>query len=555
MKRVYVALILGLQTLVLCAQPTFKTKSVSIFKNGTAFFRKSAEFDASKGEVLLTDLSIATPDKHLKPNPLPVARFPHQGGSYRLYDFHHSRLDAQLNEVQFGSLWFFSPGNPLKSVSRYIAPTEVEQAVPDIPAMLRENPNLPVELRLKGHEDLVKSKTWEVHGDFIMLQQGQTWMTARLDEVEQVTFEGKPDMARTITEDRKMMRLDFEKQKAKQEVELFYMQKGLHWVPNYLVSLKENGKAHVKLRATVMNDIEDFDAAEVNFVVGVPTFKYSQVTSPLTSTATVAQFMNGLLHGGRHQGGGLGGNLGQVALSNSITTQNMINFAVQDATATGAFAVDQDAGLTNDLFFYKSADLSLRKGGRAYVDLLETTTECTRLHACSLPMNSGYRGHPQRKNEVWSSLRILNTSGKPFTTGAAFVTMQEGGSPVPIGQEQLAFTPAGMHAYLKTGEAVEVTVHDEDEDITGAHSWPKGWRRHNYEGRIHVVNFKKEAVQLEIRRDIKGHLKTSSVGWEKKERLQRYDNRNPLNEVVWKLNLKPGEKQVITYRYDMFVKH
>ena len=88
---------------------------------------------------------------------------------------------------------------------------------------------------------------------------------------------------------------------------MFYMQKGIYWVPNYLVTLRDDGKADVRLRATVMNDIEDFEDTELNFVVGVPTFRYSQVSSPLSSTESVAQFMNSLARGAaaarrRHRG-------------------------------------------------------------------------------------------------------------------------------------------------------------------------------------------------------------------------------------------------------------
>ena len=195
MKPILIALFLGLQSAMLFAGDIFHTKSISIFKNGTAFFRKTATFDASSGEVLLSNLSIANPEQKAPPKPSPnPIRWQYGSGMHSIWNYQHSRIDEQLTQVRFGTLWFFSPGNPLKSVSRYNAPTDVERPVRDIPGILRENEGKPMEIKLKRLKEPLRVPKWEISGNFLCLSSEGQWVTAMLSEVEHVAFADKPDM-------------------------------------------------------------------------------------------------------------------------------------------------------------------------------------------------------------------------------------------------------------------------------------------------------------------------------------------------------------------------
>ena len=236
----------------------------------------------------------------------------------------------------------------------------------------------------------------------------------------------------------------------------------------------------------------------------------------------------------------------------------MINFAVQDKTATRTFNVDPDGSLNHDLYYYKADGITLPKGGRALVDVLKTTTDYERVYETTLKGNGAYRGYSgyaSSKNTVWSALRFLNNSGKPFTTGAAFVTALDDGIQVPVAQEQLNFTPANLRAYIRTSQSPDITVHDQEEDISGTISWVRGWNLLTFKGTIDIVNFKDETVNIDVKRTFDGHLKDSDHPWDTAVRLRRHNNKNKLNEVIWHVKLEPGKKKKITYTYRIWVKN
>src|SRR5437762_43542 len=68
-----------------------------------------------------------------------------------------------------------------------------------------------------------------------------------------------------------------------------YLQKGVRWIPNYLVDLDGAGKATVKLQATLINEMIDLDKVTVNLVVGVPSFLFKDMIDPMALGQTIAQ--------------------------------------------------------------------------------------------------------------------------------------------------------------------------------------------------------------------------------------------------------------------------
>ena len=66
-----------------------------------------------------------------------------------------------------------------------------------------------------------------------------------------------------------------------------YLRKGLGWFPNYVVNLKGEEEAEIILRALVVNDAEAIENANINFVVGVPNFKYNNILTPMTGNQSL----------------------------------------------------------------------------------------------------------------------------------------------------------------------------------------------------------------------------------------------------------------------------
>ena len=68
-------------------------------------------------------------------------------------------------------------------------------------------------------------------------------------------------------------------------VGMTYVQKGLRWIPSYRVDVDGQGKARVKLQATLVNDLVDLNDVTVRLVVGGTPFCHGRhARSHLTAT-------------------------------------------------------------------------------------------------------------------------------------------------------------------------------------------------------------------------------------------------------------------------------
>ena len=90
-----------------------------------------------------------------------------------------------------------------------------------------------------------------------------------------------------------------------------YLQKGFRWIPGYQVTLDGNGKAAIKLQATLLNELADLDDVTANLVIGVPSFAFKDTLDPIALQQTAAQLSPYFQQGDRMQ-----------MLSNAIVTQS-----------------------------------------------------------------------------------------------------------------------------------------------------------------------------------------------------------------------------------------
>lgn len=65
-------------------------------------------------------------------------------------------------------------------------------------------------------------------------------------------------------------------------LDMLYFRPGIRWIPTYRIELLDEDTARIAMQAEILNEAEDFENTPVDFVVGVPTFKFADVVSPLT---------------------------------------------------------------------------------------------------------------------------------------------------------------------------------------------------------------------------------------------------------------------------------
>ncbi|MGB0524038.1 MAG: hypothetical protein ACPGJS_13805, partial [Flammeovirgaceae bacterium] len=249
--RISFILLFCLISFLSIAQQNMETKSISIFKNGSAFFIKSGELTTQNSNIRFTE---------------------------------------KLPKALFGTYWFLSPANDLKSVRSFKDKVKKEQKTNTIAEMLHANIGKKVRFSFYGKEQTIEGTVQSVmkatnnidwNSSIIAIQSEQGWFTCKVGEITNLLFLEKPNMNYESEETKTVVQVDFNSDKPKQALDIMYMQNGLGWLPNYLIELTEENKARLTLRAEVTNDAEDIVDTDINFVVGVPNFRFATRTSSL----------------------------------------------------------------------------------------------------------------------------------------------------------------------------------------------------------------------------------------------------------------------------------
>lgn len=504
----------------------FQTKRISIFKNGIAFFHKNGEVDASGGQVKFDHLPI--------------------GGYTKENDETIHPRDRSSTSVIFGSVWFSSSTNPLLRTSVYREEAETQEALLTLTDLLSHNLEKTIGFSLKNDPSSYSGKIMSIQDDVVLIRMDKGWKQISVEAIDHFEFEEEPNLFRKKVAQKKVLQLDFAQSQKVAPIELMYFQRGLSWLPNYHLQLLGDQKAKLSLKANVYNEIEDLKDVAVNFVLGIPSL--SEVQEPLFSRQSLSKFMSGL---------------GKISHSRS---SQYTDSAMTRSRANANYHVSEDTYLNDlnkegemndeDLFYYTKENLSLPRGGRMLIHLLET--DISYEDSYSVRLNKDLRRYDRHSktssNRVWHSLTFKNESGLPLPTGAISFVKDENGSKYPISQNHLDFVPAGLMAKVKMTEVPDIMVVDHEKVKDSQQNGLDEWKLLTIEAIVAVSNFKKKAITLDIEREVSGELVESDIPWIKgRAGAQNLNSLNPSHEVSWVLRLQPGEKKAITYRYKLLV--
>lgn len=507
------------------------TQSISIFKNGQAFYLKNGVLKPNNGKYLL-------------PDPAPQALY--------------------------GTLWFNAPDGSLSRVASYPdtlleQKTEAAVAVWDL---LRSN----IGKTATGFVDdknTVTGKVVSVSPSFkndkgelfysaaslVTLQtQLGNWTTIPAGQIRYVNFLEKPslDVSMPKMTPRHLIELTFNNKKAEQPFDMMYLANGLNWAPEYLLELTGDNAGSLTLQGEVANDLEDISNTTVNLVVGVPNFAYA------TRPSLLVDFLQ------RVFAAQLNERYNANVFSNSLMAQQ-----VAYSSDEASFSAEEPEGSRNeDLFFYTLKNFSLPKGGRSMQPIFTEKVEVAHIYECQLPGNNdGERFYEQeflfapQINKVFHTLRLENKTKQPWTTAPLLVLNANGtpGERRPISQDLLTYTPVGGKTYVKMTEALEVKVEQaERETKRESAAWTD--KRHGIvfdlvtvEGKVKVKNFKDKQLDLRIQRTIVGNLLKTSVNWQKEEVINPNNPRNRNTNVCWETPIKADSELEITYTYEVYV--
>ena len=357
------------------------------------------------------------------------------------------------------------------------------------------------------------------------------------------------------------------------DLRLFYFTPGLRWIPTYRLTGDLEHGGRLALQAELLNELEDLSGAEVDLVVGVPSFRFGTEISPLTLESTMR---NALMQAAP----GMGAN----AFSNALFTQRAMepsvwNAPAPEAPAPGASVAPELAETgEQDLYVYHAGRVTLGKGARATVTLWDAEVPLEHVYTYDLDLVRGdvQGAHARQPAEdagggasplslatssVWHQLRLANLTRHPWTTGPVLLLKDL----LPLGQELLTYTPVNGEVLVPVTVAVDVRASYSEEQLKSEPTTiMRGFNmctRITKRMTVKVNNFRGEVAHTRVQIEMGGEVLGASDGgtivlgearasdWDRQE----FDHvLNPHSQVSFELELAPGEERLLTLDFVLY---
>ena len=511
MKNILLTCLFSFLSILLFSQKEFKTHSVSIFKDGTVFLDKSKTLDAKDGKVVIEELPF-------------------------------SKNSGSQQYILFGTIWMVAPNNSIPFAKISQKRSEREKEMTSLNLILGQNVKKQIKVTQKNGP-AIQGVLQLLDDNSLIIKKENKWI--RIPKNEMTSFEFLEDIKTTMTipSSQKILELNFEKKVKQQHFHLMYLQKGMVWAPNYFLQILGNQKARLSLKANVMNDLEDLENVELNFVVGIPAFKYERTRDPFVSSTNIQSFLNSLNQG----------NYEPVITFDPETYEEQIQMVP-------AAPKDTEGVKNEDLFFYRKQNVTLEAGGRAMFDILETEFDYKDVYTVQIKKNSTQRNYQNndqehQKNTVWHTLNFKNKTDFPFTAGSVFFLKKgKGAKNMPIGQNQILYTPPTGDAEVRMAIASDIFVLDADKEIKREKNKRGSDDLITIEGSIDIINYQNQSIQLKIEREITGNVLESDFAWETTGLTTQLNSLNKKFNTKWEFELKANETKKIIYTYEVYVK-
>jgi len=475
---------------------------------------------------------------------------------------------VEIPQASLGTLWFWTEGGNLESITSDEQLNKKTDVVPiETIAQLLENnvgKSVVVEARNPNLTTItLEGKIISATGDLVIFDVKGEKMAITKGAIHTIRS-SEPGFAVTISKISQSTQRYYRIKvsgKAK-TVMMMSLEKGASWAPAYALDTTHPKKLTLVARATLLNDLTNFDAVPTRLITGFPNLQFKDILEPLTAQMTLDQWLGYLSMEPRPNGGGGGfGGGGR----REMMTQNA--YSVADAPAPDWSGVPTNGGngeKIGDLFFYDFGALTLKKNARVMQTLFRTESPYEHIYCWDIDdevtNNAEYRpadvNQPTKVEEVWHALKFKNTSGQPLTTGPASV--YEKGQ--MIGQAQTSYVPRGADAELRITKALDIRPEQSEEEVTrerGAIKHPNGYPLFDLvtvKGTLVVKNQKSEPVKLVIKKNFTGEIIDAEKTPVITKTAKGLRDVNPKGKLTWTGSIPTGESITIKYTYKLYVR-
>jgi hypothetical protein len=160
----------------------------------------------------------------------------------------------------------------------------------------------------------------------------------------------------------------------KETIHITYLTKGIAWAPSYRVDLTDDKTLNLEQQAVVKNEMADMKDAEVTLISGYPSIQFSHVVSPLSLAQNWTEFFNQINRDPSQLGGMTG---------NGMMAQNAVANFNNDGGAADLAAPPVGEGV--DLHFQSIGKRTLTEGDSLLVSVASGTTVYSRVVEWTVP--------------------------------------------------------------------------------------------------------------------------------------------------------------------------
>ncbi len=422
-------------------------------------------------------------------------------------------------------------------------------------------------------------------GSLILLKTAAGTRAVPIERIQDVTFKEAPKHGVAQEEFRNLLtlKLDWSRARAAKSanVGLFYLQKGVRWIPSYKVEIDGQGNAKVKLQATLLNELADLNDVSVNLVIGVPTFAFKDTIDPIALQQGLAQLSPYF----QANAGARNGPLASQFSNAIMTQQRMSDYRAPTVPVEGALGPELgESGKTEDLFVFNVAHVSLKRGERMVLPIAEFTLPYKDVFTLELPfappqeLRGNLNSEQQREMarllnapKVMHKLRLTNTSKYPLTTAPALL-IRDGRV---LAQGLMTYASSGASVDLPVTTAIDFQVKKSElESKRTPNAMTENgnsYSRIDLAGKIMLTSHRAQKTEVEITRYVLGAADRADHDG-KIETVNLFENTdflgggdypywwnwygwpywwnyiNGISRITWNLSLEP--KQTVELSYD-----
>jgi hypothetical protein len=516
---------------------------VALFKNGLGFFSRSAQLHAGQMQALVGPFAA----------PVHGTFWVSAPASAGLGSVVARQVNVKGETVQARDLGDLLRANVGKEVTVWTS----EEAAPIRGTILSFAPDRPFVIplgeayRLGATGDRGNSVIPWGRGEYVLIKTADGVVGINAYTVARLNFLGG-EVGHTFQTDTPGAELtvSLRSPKAGDALGVSYLAKGLTWAPSYLIDITDPKMARLSASAVIVNEAEDLIDTHVDLITGFPNLQFADVISPMGKKTDLAAFLQQLIGQGPRP-------TAEVMMQR--VTSNTLRADAWERRGPD-YGAPMPGAAVEDLFFYPLERVTLKAGDTGYYPLFSLSVPYTHVYQWSIAdyvSQSDYYARPQQpeaREVVWHSVRLTNTSKLPWTTAPAETTAEG----QVLGQDTLDYTPAQAEVTVKITQAVSVKAEqneiETEREREALRMYGDFFDRVTLQGTLRVTNYKDEAIGVEIEKTLSGEVKLSVPAAKVTTLAAGLARMNPTRKLTWRVGLKPGQTQEITYTYQALIR-